>query len=77
MFGFQAAPEAKYWHRLWSVQLLILGAAFTGLSSIVPMIFGANAFAVNHPYWFCIIVAGLNIGAIAGRLVDQPRIPDL
>ena len=73
---FRAAPDARYWKRLWSVQLMIIGAAFAGISSVVPMIFGGSPWVIEHPYLFCAICGGLNIGAIAGRLIDQPWIPD-
>lgn len=69
-------PEAKHWNRLWSIQLMIVGAAFTGLSYVVPMIFGGVPWAIEHPYWFCAIVVGFNIGGIVGRLVDQPNVTD-
>lgn len=72
---FEWARDAKYWRRLWSVQFLIIGMAFTGLTSVVPMLFGASPFAVNHPYAFCVVVMVLNIGTLATRLVDQPSVP--
>lgn len=65
-------PDAAHWRRLWSVQLMIIGAAFAGLSSIVPMTFGGTPWVIEHPYWFTAIVMGFNIGGVAGRLVDQP-----
>lgn len=72
---WQFAPDAKYWRHLWSVQAMIFGAFFTGASSVVPMLWGGTPWVIEHPYLFTGIVGGLNILAIAGRLVDQD-VPD-
>ena len=76
MFGLRLVPDAKHWRRLWSVQLMILGALFTGVSSVVPMVFGGSPWVIEHPYGFCAIMGVLNVGAIVGRLVDQPNVPE-
>lgn len=75
MFGLHLVPDAHQWRRMWSVQLMIVGALFAGLSNIVPMVFGGSPWVIEHPYLFCGIVGVLNVGAILGRLVDQPNVP--
>ena len=72
---WQWAPDAKYWHRLRSVQLLILGAVFSGVASVLG-VFGGLQIVQDHPWAFLVIAAIVNIGALAGRLVDQPSIPN-
>lgn len=74
MFSF--APDAKYWRHLWSVQLIILGAAFTGFASVLGA-FGMLPWAQSHPFLFLAIAAFVNIAALAGRLVDQPNVPSV
>jgi hypothetical protein len=70
------APDARYWRRLWSVQLMIVSAFFSGVSSIVPTIWGGTPWVVEHPFVFVSVVGVLNVLAIAGRLVDQGNVPD-
>jgi len=74
MFGLRLAPDAKYWARLRSVQLLIFGAAFSGIASVLG-VFGGLPWVQEHPYAFLAIAAVVNVGALAGRLVDQPNVP--
>ena len=76
MFGLHLVPDAKHWRRLWSVQLMIASAFFGGASSVVPMLWGGSPFAVDHPFYFAGIMGVLNVGAIVGRLVDQPNVPE-
>lgn len=76
MFGFHAAPDAKYWHRLWSIQLGAASLFFSSASNVVPMLWGGSPFAVDHPFYFTGIVGALGAAAIVGRLVDQPNVPD-
>ena len=71
----RAAPDARYWRHLWSVQLMVIGALFAGISSVVPMVFGGTPWVIEHPYLFCAICGGLNVGAIVGRLLDQTSVP--
>ena len=68
------APDARYWHRLRSVQLMIFGAAFTGIASVLG-VFGGLQIVQDHPVAFLLIAAVVNVLAIAGRLVDQPDVP--
>jgi hypothetical protein len=65
------APDAKHWARLWSVQAMMVGAFFSGASSVVPMLWGGSPWVISHPFAFAGIVGGINILAIAGRLADQ------
>lgn len=75
MFGFRLAPDAKYWRHLWSVQLMAVSAAFSGVASVLGA-FGGLPWVQHHPFTFCGIAAGVNIMAIVGRLVDQPGVPN-
>lgn len=74
MLELRPAPDAKYWRHLWSVQLLIIGAAFSGVASVIGA-FGGLQFAQDHPFLFCGIAAGVNILALGARLIDQRDIP--
>ena len=70
------APDAKYWRRLRSVQLILIGAAFSGIASVLG-VFGGLEIVQNHPYAFLCVAAVVNIAALAGRLVDQPGVPNV
>lgn len=62
--------DAKYWHRLWSVRISLLGAAFTGLWAALP------AFqAAVSPIHFALACVGVSIATVLLRLLDQPSIP--
>lgn len=68
-------PDAKYWRRLWSVQIMIVGAVFTGIASVLGA-FGGLQIVQDHPWAFLGVAAAVNVLAIAGRLVDQPGVPN-
>ena len=70
---FQLIPDWKKAHHFWSVQLIILGAAFTGFASVLGA-FGILPWAQQHPFAYLGIAAVVNIAALAGRLVDQPNV---
>lgn len=70
----QAAPDAKSWRKLWSVQILIVGAAFSGVASVLGAV-GGLEIVQAHPFAFLFVAAVVNVVAIAGRLVDQPSVP--
>lgn len=76
MLGLHPAPDAKYWKRLWSVRFLIIGTAFSGVSSAF-FIFGYWPAAQNHPFAFVGIGALINVLALTSRLVDQRDIPNV
>jgi len=63
-------PDAKYWHRLWSVRISLLGAALSGLWAAVP----AFQYLVKPIPFICISV-GISLAVVAARLLDQPSIP--
>lgn len=67
-------PDWKQAPKFWSVQLIILGAAFTGIASVIGA-FGGSLWVQNHPFAFLAIAAFVNIMALAGRIVDQPNVP--
>ena len=69
------AADAKYWRRLRSVQLMIFGAVFTGIASVLG-VFGGLQIVQDHPVAFLLTAAVVNVLAIAGRLVDQPDVPN-
>ena len=63
-------PDAKYWHRLASVQVSLVGAALSGLWAATP------AFQyLMPPIWFACTCVVISIGVVAARLIDQPSIP--
>ena len=70
----RAAPDAKSWRKLWSVQILIVGAAFSGIASVFGSL-GGLEIVQDHPFAFLFLAAVVNILAIAGRLIDQPNVP--
>ena len=74
MFGFHLTPDAKYWRRLWSIQLMIFGAAFSGIASVLG-VFGGLQIVQDHPVAFLLIAAVINVLAIVGRLADQSNVP--
>ena len=74
MLGLRAAPDAKYWRHLWSVQVLLVGAAFSGIASVLGA-FGGLQWAQDHPFIFCGIAAGVNVLALGARLIDQRDVP--
>jgi hypothetical protein len=71
---FKAAPDAKFWWKLWSVQILIIGAVFSGIASVLGAL-GGLQIVQDHPIAFLLVAAVVNVLAIAGRLVDQPLVP--
>jgi len=75
MLGFRAAPDAKYWHRLWSVRFLIIGAAFNGVASVVWAL-GYLPWMESHPMTLMLVGAGVNVAALTARLVDQENVPN-
>ena len=76
MLGLAWAPDAKYWARLHSVQLIILGATFSGIASVLG-VFGGLPWVQELPFAVLAIAAAVNVGALAGRLVDQPIVPNI
>lgn len=75
MLGFRAAPDAKYWRRLWSVRFMIIGAAFNGVASVVWGL-GYLPWMQDHMIIMMLIAAGVNVIALAARLVDQENVPN-
>jgi len=73
MFGLRLTPDAKYWRRLWSIQLMIFGAAFSGIASVLG-VFGGLQIVQDHPVAFLLVAAVVNVLAISARLVDQPNV---
>lgn len=68
--ALQLDPDARYWHRLWSVRISLAGAALTGLWAALP------AFqSVIHPVHFAFLCVGVSIATVMARLLDQPSIP--
>lgn len=74
MFGLRFAPDAKYWRRLWSVRFLLVGAAFTGVASVLG-VFGGQLWVQDHPFLFIEIAGIVNVLALGSRLVDQKTVP--
>lgn len=70
---FQLIPDWKKAHHFWSVQLIVLGAVFTGIASVLGA-FGILPWAQAHPFAYLAIAAVVNVAALAGRLVDQPNV---
>ena len=63
-------PDAKYWHKLWSIRISLLGAAFTGLWAALP------AFQnVIRPEAFAGVCVLISIATVMLRLLDQPSVP--
>jgi len=63
-------PDAKYWHRLASVQISLVGALFSGLWAAIP------AFQyLMPPLWFAVTCVTVSILVVIARLIDQPSIP--
>ena len=63
-------PDAKYWHRLWSVRISLIGAAFTGLWTAMP------AFqSVLRPVHFAFACVLISVATVMLRLLDQPSVP--
>jgi hypothetical protein len=67
------APDAKYWHRMWSVQLGIISALGFGLMSALPVL---GNWAQEHPRLFLATMSVASVVAVLSRLLDQPGIPD-
>jgi hypothetical protein len=67
-------PDWKQAPKFWSVQLIVLGAVFSGIASVLG-VFGGLPWVQNHPFLFLGIAAIVNVAALAGRLVDQPNVP--
>lgn len=63
-------PDARYWHRLRSVQVSLFGAVLSGLWAAVP----AFQYLVPPIPFICICVA-VSLAVVAARLIDQPSIP--
>lgn len=63
-------PDARYWHRLASVQVSIVGAALSGLWAAIP------AFQyLLPPIPFACVCVIVSILVVIVRLIDQPSIP--
>jgi hypothetical protein len=73
MFGFHLIWNWRAALQMYSVQLLILGAAFSGVASVLS-VFGYLPWVQQHPFAFLGIAAVVNVLALAGRLVDQPKV---
>ena len=56
------------------MQLIILGAAFSGVASVLG-VFGGLQIVQDHPVAFLLTAAIVNVFALAGRLVDQSKVP--
>lgn len=56
------------------MQILIIGAAFSGVASVLGALGGLEVVQ-NHPFAFLFVAAVVNVVAIAGRLIDQPHVP--
>ena len=69
-------PDWRQAHKFWSVQLIVLGAIFTGVASVLGA-FGGSLWVQDHPFAFLGIAAAVNVAALAGRLVDQPNVPSV
>jgi hypothetical protein len=75
MFGLQWAPDARFWHRLWSVRLAAAGAVLTVASVVFPGVLGfVNPF--ERPGAYATVACGFFVATLAARLIDQPRVPD-
>ena len=70
MLGLQWAPDAKYWHQLWSVRIALAGAGLTGLASALPVF--QNFMS---PYLFAFLTCLISIATLAARLTDQKSVP--
>lgn len=69
------APDAKYWHRLWSVRFAVAGAALTVSSVVFPGVLGfVNPF--ERPGTYATVAVGFFIATLVGRLIDQPGVPN-
>ncbi len=63
-------PNAKYWHRLASVQVSLLGGVLSGLWAAIP------AFQyILPPIPFACACIVISLAVVAARLIDQPSIP--
>lgn len=68
--GLRLVPEARNWHKLWSVQASLIGAGLTGVGSILGA-FGGLPWVVEHPFAFAGITAVVFMAAAATRLLVQ------
>jgi hypothetical protein len=63
-------PDAKYWHRLWSVRISLFGAALSGLWAAIP----AFQYILPPVPFICLSIA-VSLAVVGARLLDQPSIP--
>jgi hypothetical protein len=68
------APDAKFWYRLYSVRFLILGTAFSGMTSVF-FVFGYLPWGQQHPFMLLAVAAVIQCLALISRLVNQPSVP--
>ena len=70
MLGLKLDPDAQFWHKLWSVRISLLGAAFTGIWAALP-----SFQVLLHPVVFAGVCVFISIAVVVARLLDQPSIP--
>jgi hypothetical protein len=75
MRRLQLAPDAQYWHRLWSVRLAALGAVGTVASVVFPGVLGFIN-PLERPRTYMCIAFAFFVAIFVSRLIDQKDIPD-
>jgi len=64
-------PDAKYLHRLWSVQVTVVGIVFTAIWTFIP----AVTYYVS-PRAFAAVIVCVGIANLVARALAQPDVPN-
>lgn len=72
--ALQLAPDARWWHRLWSVRLAALGAAVSVALAVSP---GLLSFVnpLERPRLYGVISGTFFLATLVARLIDQRDVP--
>jgi hypothetical protein len=69
------APDAKYWHRLWSVRFAVAGSVISVASVVFPGVLGF-VNPLERPYTYAAVSTGFLLATLFARLIDQKDVPD-
>lgn len=69
------APDAKYWHRLWSVRFAVAGAVVSVGSVVFPGVLGF-VNPLERPITYASVSGAFFVATLFARLIDQKEVPD-
>ena len=73
MIDWHLVPDAKDWHRWWSVRTAVVGAALSVGSVVFPGLLGILS-PVEHPYHYAGISIAFFLVTAVSRVIDQPSL---